>query len=199
MRTRRAFPLLGAALAALSLSCGPPTVRPASYTDPEVTCPARLKTWNLEIVDQRADREGAVQMIASVRSGIQTSFPGCRWTNGPATGTESILIEIHRFASRYESDPGGGGDWEARVEWTVRVTNAGGRTLTEFEANEEVSRPNYRGTDNERESLSEAYHRALERTTKGLRALPAIDAIRLPAGTQDLTDPSDPRAPSDAK
>lgn len=199
MRTRRSIPFLGAAVSILSLSCGPPTVRPAAYTDPEVSCPARLKTWNLEIVDMRADREGAESMVASVREGIQTSFPGCRWTNGPASGTESILIEIHRFASRYESDPGGGGDWEAHVEWTVRATNAGGRTLTEFEANEEATRPNYRGSDNEKESLSEAYHKALERTTKGLGALPAIDAVRLPGGTPGRAQAFDPRAVLDGK
>jgi hypothetical protein len=65
----------------------------------------------------------------------------------------------------------------------VRATNAGGRTLTEFQATEETSRPNYRGSNNEKESLSEVYQKALERTVKGLRALPAIGAVRLPRGT----------------
>ena len=53
-----------------------------------------------------------------------------------------------------------------------RATPAG-RTLTEFEANEEVSRPNYRGSDNEKESLTRGLPKALERTVKGLRAVPA--------------------------
>ncbi|HEY1435821.1 MAG TPA: hypothetical protein VGG65_10615, partial [Thermoanaerobaculia bacterium] len=53
------------------------------------------------------------------------------------------------------------------------------------QANEEVSRPNYRGSDNEKESLTEAYQKALERTVKGLRALPKIGAFRPPAGTPD--------------
>ena len=187
---RRGILFLLSGCVALALACGPPTVRPASYADPDVTCPAGLSRWNLEIVDQRADREGADTMTASVREGIQKSFPGCRWTNGPAAGTESILIEIHRFASHYESDPGGGGDWEAGVEWTVRATNAGGSTLTEFQTNEEVSRPNYRGSNNEKESLSEAFHKALERTVRGLRALPAIGAVRLPGGTPDAAGPT---------
>ena len=73
--------------------------------------------------------------------------------------------------------------------------DAGGRTLTEFQANEEVSRPNYRGSDNEKESLSEAYQKALERTVKGLTALPANGAIRLPARTLESSRGPRPRGP----
>ena len=178
---RRVVALLG--MAVLSVACGPPTVRPASYADPEVSCPGGRTSWNLEIVDLRADREGADKMVAAVRDGLQKSFPGCRWTNGSSAGTDSILVEIHRFGSHYETDPGGGGAWEAAVEWTVRATNAGGRTLTEFQADEQVSRPNYRGSNNEKESLSEAYNKAMERTAAGLRSLPAIGAVRPPEGT----------------
>ncbi|MGE5414377.1 MAG: hypothetical protein ACM3NW_09400 [Syntrophomonadaceae bacterium] len=182
----RALLLLSAVLPAFG-ACGPPDVRPVSYADPDVACPGGRTAWNLEIVDQRVDREGSDKTVAAVRDGLQKSFPGCRWTSGPSGGTDSILIEIHRFASRYESDPGGGGGWEARVDWTVRATNAGGRTLTEFQADEQVSRPNYRGSNNEKESLSEAYQKAMERTILGLRSLPAIGAVRPPAGTPMLT------------
>ncbi len=173
---------LGAA-AVLSISCGPPSVRPVSYADPDVTCPGGLSAWNLEILDQRVDREGSDKMIAAVRDGVQKSFPGCRWISGSAAGAATISIEIHRFRSRYDYDPAGGGSWEAAVDWTVRARNEGGRILTEFQATEEVSRPNYRETNNEKESLSEAYQKALERTVTGLRSVPALGAVRRPAGT----------------
>ena len=165
------------AFAALSASCGPASVRPTSYADPGVPCPGAQSRWNLEILDRRADREGAEQAIGAIRDGIRKSFPGCRWTASSEAGTGTISIEVHRFASRLD------GDWEAAADWTVRATNAGGRTLTEFEANEEVSRPNYRGSDNEKESLSQAFQKALERTVKGLRALPTIEALRPREGT----------------
>jgi len=171
------------ALSALAAACGPPAVRPTSYTVPEVSCPGGRSSWNLEILDQRADPEGADKMTAAIRNGLQKSFPGCRWTFLPPAGADSIAIEVHRFASRYERDIEGTGSWEAAVEWTVRATSATGRTLTEFQANEEVSRPNYRGSDNEKESLSEVYQKALERTVKGLSAVPATGADRLPQGT----------------
>lgn len=179
---RLAFLLGGAA--ALASACGPATVRPASYADPEVTCPGGRPAWNLEILDERADPEASDKAIAAVRDGIRKSFPGCRWTSTPPAGAATITIEIHRFRSRLESDAGGS-SWEAAVEWSVRVVNEGGRTLTEFQANEEVSRPNYRGSDNEKESLTEAYQKALERTAKGLRAVPLLGAFRPPAGTPD--------------
>ena len=170
-------------LAALTVACGPPSVRPASYADPDVSCPGGLTEWNLEILDQRVDREGSEKMIAAVRDGLQKSFPGCRWASGPASGAATISIEIHRFASRLEYDREGTGSWEAAVDWTVRATNAAGRALTEFQAVEEGSRPNYRGTNNEKDSLSEVYQKALERTVRGLRSVPAIGAFRLPTGT----------------
>jgi ABC-type uncharacterized transport system auxiliary subunit len=166
------------ALAALSAACGPASVRPTSYADPGVPCPGAQTLWNLEIVDRRAERVGADQAIGAIRDGIHKSFPGCRWAASSEAGAGTISIEVHRFTSQLES-----GSWEAAVEWSVRATNAGGRTLTEFESNEEVSRPNYRGSDNEKESLSQAFQKALERTVKGLRALPAIDALRPREGT----------------
>ena len=84
---------------------------------------------------------------------------------------------MHRFASVHDGEA-----WEAAVEWSVRATDAAGRKLTEFEANEEVSRLNYRGSDNEKESLTQAFQASLERTIKGLRALPSVTGSRgLPA------------------
>jgi hypothetical protein len=178
--TRTALILRGVvcAFAVLSAACGPASVRPTSYADPGVACPGAQSRWNLEILDRRADREGADQAIGAIRDGIQKSFPGCRWIASSEAGAGSITIEVHRFASRLED-----GSWEAAADWTVRATNAGGHTLTEFEANEEVSRPNYRGSDNEKESLSQAFQQALERTIKGLRALPATEALRPREGT----------------
>lgn len=173
-----------ASLVGLSTACGPPAVRPASYADPDVACPGGRKDWTLSIVDQRADNEGAEQMTSSIRDGITKSFPGCHWTSAPAPSGETVVIEVHRFRSSREGQAGdSSGAWEAAVEWTVRAVDEGGRTLTEFQANEEVSRPNYRGSNNEKESLSEAYQKALERTVKGLAALPANGAIRLPGRT----------------
>ncbi len=173
-----------ASFAVLSTACGPPAVRPASYADPDVACPGGRKDWTLSIVDQRAEPEGADQMTTAIRDGITKSFPGCHWSSAPAPTGDTVTIEVHRFRSTREGPAGdSGGAWEAAVEWTVSVVDAAGRTLTEFQANEEVSRPNYRGSNNEKESLSEAYQKALERTVKGLAALPANGAIRLPART----------------
>lgn len=174
-------------LAALAASCGPATVRPSSYSDPATPCPGGQARWNLEILDQRAERVGAEQMTTAIRNGIQSSFTGCQWSASPQAGVGTISIEVHRFASVRDAE-----SWEAAVEWSVRATSAAGRTLTEFEANEEVSRLNYRGSDNEKESLTQAFQASLERTIKGLRALPsvtgsrglpAIDAIRPRQGT----------------
>lgn len=170
--------LLLCGIAWLAAACGPPSVRPANYADPEVPCPGGRPDWDLQVLDRRADREGEEKVVAAIRDGIQKSFPGCHWTADGKPGRASITIEVHRFASRLEE-----GSWEAAADWTASVRDAGGRTLTEFEANEEVSRPNYRGSNNEKESLSEAFHRALERTVKGLKGVSAIGAIRPRPGT----------------
>lgn len=158
--------------------CGSPAVRPARYADPEVLCPGGRAAWTLVILDRRADREAEAKMSQAIRDGIQDSFPGCQWSVGAEPGRDTITIEVHRFASRLEE-----GSWEAAVEWTVSVRTADGRPLTEFEANEEVSRPNYRGSDNEMESLSEAFRRSLERTAKGLQSMSANGAFRPLEGT----------------
>jgi hypothetical protein len=166
-----------AGLAALSAAaCGPATVRPASYADPDVACPAGRSAWGLEIKDERAEQPGSEKMVAAIRDGIQKSFPGCRWSNAGA-GADTITIEVHRFASLLDNERT---SWEATVEWTVRAQDAGGRTLTEFQADEALARPNYLGSDNEKESLTEAYQKALARTVKGLQALPATMSRRLP-------------------
>lgn len=163
--------------AGLCAGCGPVTVRPASFPDPEVACPGGRVTWGIQIQDQRAERKAEERMSGSVRDAIQKSFPGCRWgMSDPEAGT--ITIEVHRFASRLDS-----GYWEAAVEWTVTARDVSGHTVTEFEVNEEVTRPNYQGSDNEKESLSEAFGKAIERTSKGLSAMSITENIRHPEET----------------
>ena len=158
--------------AGLCAGCGPVTVRPSSYTDPDVACPGGRVTWGIQIQDQRAERQAEERMSGSVRDAIQKSFPGCRWgISDPEAGT--IAIEVHRFASRLDA-----GFWEAAVEWTVTARDVSGHTITEFEVNEEVTRPNYQGSDNEKESLSEAFGKAIERTSKGLSAMSITENIR---------------------
>ena len=166
----------------LAVACGPASVRPISFPNPDVSCPGGRLTWRLEIEDRRAVREAETRTVASVRDAIQKSFPGCRWSASPDRDAGTITIEIHRFASVREA-----GSWEAVVEWTVSARDAAGRILTQFEANEEVSRPNYQGSDNEKESLSEAFRRALERTARGLSAMSASGRLRPPEGTMDAT------------
>jgi hypothetical protein len=172
-------PAVALCLAALlCASCGPPSVRATSYADSEVPCPGGRVAWNLEVLDQRADREGQEKFVASIRDGLQKSFPGCKWSAAKIAGADTITIEVHRFAARLVDNA-----WEAAVEWSVRVENASGRTVTEFQANEEVSKLNYRGSDNDKNSLSEAFGKALERTVKGLRAVPTIGGLRPRAQT----------------
>jgi len=165
--------LLATLLAAgLCAGCGPVTVRPASSPDPDIACPGGRVTWGLQIADQRAKRDAEERMSSSVRDGIQKSFPGCRWgITDPDAGT--IAIEVHRFASHLDA-----GYWEAAVEWTVTARDVSGHTITEFEVNEEVTRPNYQGSDNEKESLSEAFGKAIQRTSKGLSAMSISENIR---------------------
>ncbi len=102
-------------------------------------------------------------MVASVRDGVQSSFPGCRWTAGAApegSGAATITIIVHRLGveehDRYQY---------AAAEWTVTASTASGSTLTEFEADEEESRPAYSGADEE--ALNEAFRKALQRTVRG--------------------------------
>lgn len=182
--------LIGWLLAAgLASSCGPASVRPVSFPDPDVACPAGHLTWGLQIQDQRVKHEAEPRMIAAVKDAVQKSFPGCRWDATDAdAGT--IAIEVHRFGSHLDS-----GYWEAAVEWSVSARNARGSVLTEFEVNEEVTRPNYQGSDNEKESLSEAFRKGIERTTKGLTSLSTSEGFRHPEGTVAALGPERGREP----
>lgn len=162
----------------LAAGCGSAPVRSVSFPDAEVPCPGGRMGWNLQVLDRRADREDTERAVVTVREGIQKSFPGCRWTESEPTEEPTITIQVHRLATDKIS-----GSWEAAAEWTVSVRDGGGRVVTEFEANEEVLRPDYRGADNEKESISEAFRKALERTVKGLSAIPSSSATRPPEGT----------------
>jgi hypothetical protein len=155
--------------------CGPASVRPVAFPDPEVLCPGGRQSWTLQILDQRAERKDEDRVVGPVRDAVQKSFPGCRWTGSEQTDT--ITIEIHRLASVYDQ-----GAWEAAAEWSVSARTAG-RTLIEFEVNEEVSRPNYQASDNEKESLSEAFRKAVERTVKGLSTISSSGQRRPREGT----------------
>ena len=165
---------------ALAAGCGPATVRPTAYPDPDVTCPGGRTQWNLVIVDERAEKTASERMIHDVRDAIQKSFPGCQWKNEPDGGGDTITIEIHRLASRYSE-----GGWDAAAEWDVTVKSAQGGTLTNFEANEEASSPNYSGRDNEKETLSDAFRKAVEKTAKGLRGVSAVENRRPRSGTPE--------------
>ena len=50
------------------------------------------------------------------------------------------------------------------AEWTIVASETAGRSLTEFEVREEVSRPNYRGSNNAKESLRLVFDLGIRRT-----------------------------------
>jgi hypothetical protein len=181
MRTRTGSLLLAGAVSATlwGAACGPATVRPTSYPDPDVPCPGGRSAWSLQIVDHRAEQTASDRMMHDVRDAIEKSFPGCKWT--AAEGGDTILIEIVRLASRYSD-----GGWDAAAEWNVTVKSAQGGTLTEFAANEEASSPNYSGRDNEKETLSEAFRKAVEKTARGLRGVSAAENFRPRPGTTSV-------------
>ncbi len=158
--------LLAAVLLLLSLACGSAGVRPVSYPDPEVACPGGREAWKLEIADQRAQRPDSERVVGLLRESLTSSFPGCQWESAAAGPVPTILIEVHRFAVSRD-----GSSWEAAADWTVLARDADGKTLTEFESQAEVSRPNYRGANNEAEALKQAFDGALRRTLAGLRAV----------------------------
>ena len=141
-------PLIAAVLTSgvLAAGCGgAAAVRPVSFPDAEVSCPGGRTSWDLQVLDRRAEREDTERAVGAVREGLEKSFPGCRWTESDPPVGAGITIQIHRLATDKIS-----GSWEAAAEWTVSVRDDGGRDVTEFEANEEVLRPDYRGTDNEK-------------------------------------------------
>lgn len=158
------------------VACGPATVRPTAYPDPDVPCPGGRSAWSLQIIDHRAEPIASDRMMHDVRDAIEKSFPGCKWSS--AEGGDTIVIEVVRLASRYSD-----GGWDAAAEWNVTVRSAQGGTLTEFAANEEASSPNYSNRDNEKETLSEAFRKAVEKTAKGLRGVSAAENARPRPGT----------------
>jgi hypothetical protein len=150
------------ALLALVLSCGPPAVKPVSSPDPEAACPGGAARWWLDVADQRAERPDSAAVASTIRDSLARSFPGCRWERGAG----SIRVEVHRFHVSFDGEL-----WNAAVDWTVLVSDPGGRTLTQFDATQEVARPNYRGVNNEKAALQEAFDQALQRTLAGLRSV----------------------------
>lgn len=160
LRAARALVVVVAGI--VGTSCAP-SVKPVGSPDPQAACPAGRTEWKLEIADQRAERRDSERVTTLLRDSLTRSFPGCHWTSGG--GADTIRLEIHRFGVRFDET------WNAAADWTVLVADRGGRTLTEFEASAEVARPNYRGANNEREALQEAFEQALRRTLAGLRAV----------------------------
>ncbi len=153
-------------LAAIIGSACSVSVAPVVSPDPTVACPGGVLAWRLEIADQRADRRDSEKVVAAIRESITKSLPGCRWVESEAP---SIAIEIHRFSVLRQDEI-----WQAFAEWTVLVRDQGGRTLTEFQADSDLQRPNYRGVDNEKAVLQQAVNEAMQRTLAGLRAVPSV-------------------------
>lgn len=161
-------------IALLATSCGSTEgLTPVAYPDPSGVCPAGRTGWKLEVLDRRAERTGSEGVIALIGDSIRKSFPGCRWDAEAGEGAGTVRIELHRFATIPAGDT-----WDAAAEWTVSALDAAGATLTEFDANEEVSRPNYRGSNNAKESLREAFDRSLRRTLTGLRVVTSAGGHR---------------------
>lgn len=156
----------GLLLCAFSAACGPPTLRPAASPDPEIACPGRWTSWSLEVLDRRAEREGSEKLVVLLSDSIRKSFPGCTWSGPGPAGLPSVSIEIHRFAAPFRD-----GMWEGVAEWSVLARDPEGRTLIEFDAERDVARPNYRGSNNEKEALQEVFGEALRRTLAGLRSI----------------------------
>lgn len=163
LRARRL--LLAAALCSAASACTV-SVAPVVTRDPEVACPGGVTAWRLQISDQRAERRDSEKVVRAIRDSITRSLPGCQWVeaNAPA-----IAIEVHRFDVRQQE-----GTWDANTEWSVLVQDAGGRTVTEFQSESSISRPNYRGVDNEKAALQEAVTEAMRRTLTGLRGVPNV-------------------------
>lgn len=165
MRGKTLLPLF--AVAVLAAACGSTAgLTPVSYPDPTVACPGGRPGWKLDVQDRRARRDGSDDVVALVGESIRRSFPGCRWDAAASGDSGRVLVEIHRFATIQD-----GNSWEAAAEWTVVASDASGRILTEFDTREEVSRPNYRGSNNAKESLRLAFDQAIRRTLTGLRVL----------------------------
>ncbi|MEO8431851.1 MAG: hypothetical protein ABI592_10115 [Acidobacteriota bacterium] len=141
------------------------SVAPVVSPDPTVACPGGVLAWRLEIADQRADRRDTEKVVTAIRESIAKSLPGCRWVDSDAP---SIAIEIHRFSVVRQDEA-----WQAYAEWSVLARDRNGRTLTEFQADSDVQRPNYRGVDNEKAAIQQAIGEAMQRTLAGLRSVPS--------------------------
>jgi hypothetical protein len=164
VRSRVGFGIV--VLAVFATACGSAGLPPVAYPDAAAPCPAGRTDWKLDVLDRRASRESSEGVVSLVADSIRRSFPGCRWDTEAGQNAGLIRIEIHRFATRFA-----GNTWDAAAEWTVTASDTSGAMLTEFEADEEVSRPDYRGSNNAKESLREAFDRALRRTLAGLRVV----------------------------
>jgi hypothetical protein len=162
----RLLPILSLLAGLVAFSCGPPTLPPVYEPDPGIACPGRWTAWSLEILDRRADREGSEKLVALLGDSVRKSFPGCTWSEAGTADRPVISIEIHRFAAPFHDEM-----FNAAAEWTVSVRGPGGQTLTEFEAEATVERPNYRGSNNEKEALRQVFGDAFRRTVAGLRSV----------------------------
>lgn len=167
LRMFRVVPAL--LLVALCLSCAGATLRPLAYPDPEAPCPGGRINWRLEIADQRADRRDSERITGLLKESLARSFPGCRWQDSSDGSFPKVLIELHRFGVVRD-----GNYWEAAAEWSVVANDAEGGSLTEFQAVSEISRPNYRGANNELEAMKQAFDQAFRKTLAGLRAVSSV-------------------------
>lgn len=151
-----------------AVSCAPATsgLKPVGASEAETACPGGRRTWNLAITDLRAERKDSDRVLSLIHDSLSRSFPGCQWKSPADPATPTITIEIHRLGADFD-----GSMYDAAAEWSVIASTASGQTLTQFEAEAAVSRPNYAGSNNEREALRDAFERALSRTAAGLRNL----------------------------
>lgn len=172
-------------LALLATACGSATegLAPVAYPDPSGVCPVGKTGWRLEVLDRRAERPNSEDVVTLIGESVRRSFPGCRWDGEGNAGAGVIRVEVHRFGTSPAENT-----WDAAAEWTVTASDPAGATLTEFAADEEVSRPNYRGSNNAKESLKEVFDRALRRTLAGLRVVSSARSGRPPEGTLGAAD-----------
>ena len=159
-----------ALLLVAAVSCAPATsgLKPFGASEAETACPGGRRTWNLAIMDLRADRKDTDRVLGLLRDSLSRSFPGCQWGRDSAD-MPTISIEVHRLAADFD-----GTTYDAEAVWTVSARTASGKALTQFDAESSVERPNYRGSNNEREALREAFEQAMKRTAAGLRNLAEV-------------------------
>jgi hypothetical protein len=156
---------------AAAVSCAPATsgLKPVGASEAETACPGGRRAWNLTITDLRAERKDSDRVLSIIRDSLSKSFPGCQWKSPTDPATPTIAIEIHRLGADFD-----GSMYDAAAEWSVVASTASGQALTQFQADATVSRPNYVGSNNEREALRGAFEKALSRTAVGLRNLPEV-------------------------